>query len=335
MDDILGAMLPALPGPAAGRAAPGRVLLASPHGWCAGVDRAVTAVRTALERYGPPVYVRRQIVHNEGVVAALQDEGAIFVQEIGEVPEGAITVFSAHGVAPAVRAEAAGRNLRTIDATCPLVTKVHREARRLARDHYDIVLIGQPGHDEVIGTAGQVAANLQLVSSPADVARLQVRDPARVAWLSQTTLSVDEVAAVVSHLRRRFPALVDPPSDDICYAAQNRQLAVRNIAGDCDLVLVVGSASSHNSGRLVRVAIDAGASAAYLVDAAADIDPQWLHGASTVGVTSGASAPEVAVEGVLAWLAEHGFSDVREVRSAQENQQFAPPRELRMPAVPR
>jgi 4-hydroxy-3-methylbut-2-en-1-yl diphosphate reductase len=309
--------------------APGRVLLASPHGWCAGVDRAVAAVHEALERYGPPVYVRRQIVHNTHVAAALQDLGAVFVDEISQIPPGAVTVFSAHGVAPAVRAEAVGRNLQTIDATCPLVTKVHNEARRLARDDYDIVLIGQPGHDEVIGTTGQAPAHIHLVSSPDDVAGLQVRNPAKVAWLSQTTLSIDETAIVVEKLRQRFASLLDPPSDDICYAAQNRQLAIKRIAGDCDLVLVVGSANSHNSGRLVQVAIAAGAGAAYLVDAAADIDPRWLHGVSTVGVTSGASAPEAGVRGVLAWLAEHGFSNVREVRLAQEHQRFGPPRELR------
>jgi 4-hydroxy-3-methylbut-2-enyl diphosphate reductase len=314
---------------------PGRVLLASPHGWCAGVDRAVAAVDEALARYGPPVYVRRQIVHNKHVVAALQERGAVFVDEVGQVPEGAVTVFSAHGVAPSVRTEAAGRSLRTIDATCPLVTKVHKEARRLARDGYDIVLIGQPGHDEVIGTTGQAPERIHLVTTPDDVSRLQVRDPARVAWLSQTTLSVDETAAVVEKLRQRFATLLDPPSDDICYAAQNRQLAVKRIAGDCELVLVVGSASSHNSGRLVQVAITAGAGAAYLVDAAADIEPRWLCGVSTVGVTSGASAPESAVRGVLAWLAEHGFSDLREVRSAQERQRFAPPRELRRHAATR
>jgi 4-hydroxy-3-methylbut-2-en-1-yl diphosphate reductase len=328
MDDGVRTEPPGLPGSGGGRHSPGHVLLASPHGWCAGVDRAVTAVHQALERYGPPVYVRRQIVHNKDVVTSLEDRGVIFVEEISQVPPGAVTVLPAHGVAPAVRAEAAGRDLRTIDTTCPLVTKVHNEARRLARDDYDIVLIGQPGHDEVIGTTGQAPAHTHLITSPGDVAQLQVRDPARVAWLSQTTLSVDETAVVVRKLRQRYPLLLDPPSDDICYAAQNRQLAVKNIAADCDLILVVGSANSHNSGRLVQVAITAGA-AAYLVDAAVDIDPRWLHGVSTVGVSSGASVPEAAVLGVLAWLAEHGFSDVREVRSAREPQRFAPPRELR------
>jgi 4-hydroxy-3-methylbut-2-en-1-yl diphosphate reductase len=221
----------------------GRVLLASPHGWCAGVDRAVTAVETALERYGPPVYVRRQIVHNNEVVTSLQDRGVIFVDEVSQVPEGAITIFSAHGVAPAVREEAARRDLRTIDATCPLVTKVHQEARRLAARNYDIVLIGQPGHDEVVGTTGQAPAHMHLVSSPGDVPNLHVRDPVKVAWLSQTTLSVEETATVVAKLRERFPALLDPPSEDICYAARNRQLAVLAIAGDSDLMLVVGSAN--------------------------------------------------------------------------------------------
>jgi 4-hydroxy-3-methylbut-2-enyl diphosphate reductase len=312
-----------------GRQPPGRVLLACPHGWCAGVDRAVTAVEQALERYGPPVYVRRQIVHNTDVVTSLQHRGVIFVDEVSQVPDGAITVFPAHGVAPAVRAEAASRQLPTIDATCPLVTKVHNEARRLAAGDYDIVLIGQRGHDEVIGTTGQAPAHMHLVSSPDDVPHLRVRDPAKVAWLSQTTLSVDETAAVVAKLRGRFASLLDPPSDDICYAAQNRQLAVKAIAGDCDLVLVVGSANSHNSARLVQVALVAGARAARLIDAAADIDPQWLHGVSTVGVSAGASAPLAAVNGVLAWLAERGFSDLREVRSAQEHRRFALPPELR------
>jgi 4-hydroxy-3-methylbut-2-enyl diphosphate reductase len=323
--------------PDGGREPAGRVLLASPHGWCAGVDRAVKTVETALERYGPPVYVRRQIVHNDDVVAALQDRGVVFVEEVSEVPEGAITVFSAHGVAPAVREEAARRGLATIDATCPLVTKVHQEARRLAAADYDIVLIGQAGHDEVVGTTGQAPAHMHLVSDPGDVPRVQVRDPARVAWLSQTTLSVQETAAVVARLRERFPALVDPPSDDICYAAQNRQLAVSAIAGDCDLMLVVGSASSHNSGRLVQVARAAGARAAYLIGSAADIDPRWLQGVSTVGVSSGASAPEARVKGVLAWLAERGISDLREVRSAREHRRFALPPELRRdlrPATP-
>ncbi len=250
---------PSFPAKSGGPEPAGRVLLASPHGWCAGVDRAVKAVETALERYGPPVYVRRQIVHNHDVVASLRDRGAVFVDEVSQVPEGAITVFSAHGVAPAVREEAARRDLRTIDATCPLVTKVHHEARRLAAGDYDIVLIGQPGHDEVVGTTGQAPARTHLVSGPGDVPHLRVRDPARVAWLSQTTLSVDETAAVVDKLRERFPALLDPPSDDICYAAQNRQFAVRVIAADCDLMLVAGSANSHNSGRLVQVALAAGA----------------------------------------------------------------------------
>jgi 4-hydroxy-3-methylbut-2-enyl diphosphate reductase len=317
-----------------GRESAGRVLLASPHGWCAGVDRAVKAVETALERYGPPVYVRRQIVHNDDVVASLRERGAVFVEEVSEVPEGAVTVFSAHGVAPSVREEAARRSLRTIDATCPLVTKVHQEARRLAAGNYDIVLIGQRGHDEVVGTTGQAPAHTHLVSGPGDVPHLQVRDPGRVAWLSQTTLSVEETAVVVGRLRERFPALLDPPSDDICYAAQNRQLAVRAIAGDCDLMLVVGSASSHNSGRLVEVARAAGARAAYLIGSAAEIDPRWLHGVSTVGVSSGASAPEARVRGVLAWLAERSFSDLREVRSAREHRRFALPPELRRDLCP-
>jgi 4-hydroxy-3-methylbut-2-enyl diphosphate reductase len=293
------------------------------------VDRAVTAVEKALERYGPPVFVRRQIVHNTDVVASLRDRGAIFVDEVSQVPAGAIIVFSAHGVAPAVRAEAARRQLRTIDATCPLVTKVHNEARRLAAADYDIVLIGQRGHDEVVGTTGQAPAHMHLISSPDEVPQLRVRDPAKIAWISQTTLSVDETAAVAGKLRERFALLLDPPSDDICYAAQNRQLAVKAIAGDCDLVLVAGSANSHNSAQLVQVALAAGARAARLIDTAASIDPQWLHGVSTVGVSAGASAPQAAVQGVLTWLADHGFTDLREVQSAREHQRFALPLELR------
>src|SRR6266542_3559309 len=284
-----------------------RVLLAKPRGFCAGVDRAVIAVEKALDHYGPPVYVRKQIVHNIHVVRTLQARGAIFVEETDEVPEGAIVVFSAHGVSPAVHEEAAARRLRTIDATCPLVTKVHNEARRFADSDYDILLIGHAGHEEVEGTAGEAPDHVRLVDGPAAAATVPVRDPEKVVWLSQTTLSVDETLQTVAALRERFPTLADPPSDDICYATQNRQSAVKEIATDSDLVIVVGSANSSNSVRLVEVALDAGAPAAYLVEDASAIDPAWLEGVSTVGVTSGASVPEALVRGLLEYLAGHGF----------------------------
>src|SRR3712207_1070970 len=267
------------------------VLLAAPRGYCAGVDRAVVTVEKALELYGAPVYVRKQIVHNRHVVAGLEARGAVFVDELDEVPPGATVVFSAHGVSPAVHAQAAERALKTIDATCPLVTKVHHEARRFAAGDYDILLIGHAGHEEVEGTAGEAPANIQLVESPADVAKVEVRDPSKVAWLSQTTLSVDETMAVVTAIRERFPALLDPPSDDICYATQNRQLAIKEISRAADLVLVVGSGNSSNSVRLVEVALEAGAKAAHRVDDASEIDEAWLDGVSTVSVTSGASVP--------------------------------------------
>src|SRR5215467_4089561 len=269
-----------------------RVLLAKPRGYCAGVDRAVQAVEKALERFGAPVYVRKQIVHNTHVVRSLEQRGAIFVDETEAVPEGAVVVFSAHGVSPEVREEAKGRGLRTIDATCPLVTKVHNEARRFAAQDYDILLIGHEGHEEVIGTTGEAPAHIHLVDGPAGSDSVQVRDPAKVAWLSQTTLSVDETTQTVAALRERFPQLLDPPSDDICYATQNRQTAVKAIAAESDLVLVVGSQNSSNSVRLVEVALDGGADAAYLVDDASALRPEWLEGVSTVGLTSGASVPE-------------------------------------------
>ncbi|HEY7592728.1 MAG TPA: 4-hydroxy-3-methylbut-2-enyl diphosphate reductase [Actinophytocola sp.] len=306
-----------------------RVLLAKPRGYCAGVDRAVVTVEKALETYGPPVYVRKEIVHNRHVVETLTERGAIFVDEADEVPEGALVVFSAHGVAPAVHDQAAARQLRTIDATCPLVTKVHQEAKRFARDDYDILLIGHEGHEEVEGTSGEAPTHIQLVDSPEDVDRVTVRDPAKVVWLSQTTLSVDETMERVDQLRSRFPELQDPPSDDICYATQNRQVAVKAMASECDLVLVVGSRNSSNSKRLVEVALQAGASAAYLVDYAREVDPAWLDGVSTVGVTSGASVPDVLVMELLAWLAERGWADVHEVTTANEKVAFALPRELR------
>jgi 4-hydroxy-3-methylbut-2-enyl diphosphate reductase len=308
------------------------VLLAKPRGYCAGVDRAVLTVEKALERFGAPVYVRKQIVHNTHVVRSLEDRGAIFVDETESVPEGSVVVFSAHGVSPAVREEARDRGLRTIDATCPLVTKVHNEARRFAAQDYDILLIGHEGHEEVVGTTGEAPAHIHLVDGSAGSDTVEVRDPAKVAWLSQTTLSVDETTETVSALRKRFPLLIDPPSDDICYATQNRQVAVKQIAADSDVVIVVGSLNSSNSVRLVEVARDAGARAAYLVDDASGIDPSWLDGVSTVGVTSGASVPEDLVAGVLAQLADSGFTDVEEVEAVQERMVFGLPRELRKPA---
>jgi len=306
-----------------------RVLLARPRGYCAGVDRAVQTVERALESYGAPIYVRKQIVHNSHVVRTLEAKGAIFVDETAEVPEGEIIVFSAHGVAPVVRDEAAQRRLRSIDATCPLVTKVHMEARRFAAADYDILLIGHNGHEEVVGTTGEAPTNIHLVQSPAEVAAVSVRDPDRVAFLSQTTLSVDETNLTVDALRQRFPALQGPPSDDICYATQNRQIAVKEIARQAELVLVVGSRNSSNSVRLVEVALDAGASAAYLVDSADQVVDGWLDGVTTVGVTSGASVPEELVAEVLDWLAARGFGDVVEVESAREHLLFALPPELR------
>ena len=306
-----------------------RVLVARPRGYCAGVDRAVATVEKALEQYGAPIYVRKQIVHNTHVVRTLEKRGAIFVDETDEVPEGAIVIFSAHGVSPAVHEEAARRSLKTIDATCPLVTKVHNEAKRFAAKDYDILLIGHEGHEEVEGTAGEAPDHIRLVDGPDGVEKVQVRDPNRVVWLSQTTLSVDETRQTVARLRERFPNLIDPPSDDICYATQNRQTAVKEIAARSDLVIVVGSNNSSNSKRLVEVAKDAGAPAAYLVDDASYIEESWLEGVTTVGLTSGASVPEELVEGVLARLATYGFTDVEEVESVAEHMRFALPHELR------
>lgn len=306
-----------------------RVLVAKPRGYCAGVDRAVQAVERALEQYGAPIYVRKQIVHNTHVVKTLEERGAIFVEETEEVPEGAIVVFSAHGVAPAVHEEAASRRLQTIDATCPLVTKVHNEAKRFAAKDYDILLIGHEGHEEVEGTAGEAPEHIQLVDGLDGVEGVSVRDPEKVVWLSQTTLSVDETTETVARLRTRFPNLIDPPSDDICYATSNRQTAVKQIAAESDLVIVVGSGNSSNSKRLVEVAKDYGAAASYLVDDASFVRDEWLEGVRTVGLTSGASVPEELVRGVLAKLAEHGFTDVEEVESVQESMRFALPHELR------
>ena len=306
-----------------------RVLLAKPRGYCAGVDRAVQTVEKALERFGAPVYVRKQIVHNTHVVRTLEQRGAVFVEEAEEVPEGAVVVFSAHGVAPEVREDAARRGLRAIDATCPLVTKVHSEARRFAAQDYDILLIGHEGHEEIVGTTGEAPEHIRLVDGPADSQSVQIRDPGKVVWLSQTTLSVDETNETVAALRERFPQLADPPSDDICYATQNRQAAVKQIAAESDLVIVVGSRNSSNSVRLVEVALDAGAPAAYLVDDASGIDQAWLDGVLTVGVTSGASVPEDLVSGVLDRLAASGFGTVAEVEVVPERMVFALPHELR------
>ncbi|MET0188463.1 MAG: 4-hydroxy-3-methylbut-2-enyl diphosphate reductase [Pseudonocardia sediminis] len=306
-----------------------QVLLAKPRGYCAGVDRAVEAVEQALDQHGAPVYVRKEIVHNRHVVETLSDRGAIFVEEADQVPEGAMVVFSAHGVSPAVREQAKARELRTIDATCPLVTKVHQEAKRFAREDYDILLVGHNGHEEVEGTSGEAPEHIQIVESAADVDGVTVRDPEKVVWLSQTTLSVDETMQTVRALREKFPALQNPPSDDICYATQNRQVAVKAMAPRCDLVLVVGSRNSSNSVRLVEVALTAGAGASYLIDYAKEIDDTWLEGVGTIGVTSGASVPEVLVRGVVDYLAERGWGSVEEIDTAEETLTFSLPRELR------
>ncbi|MCD2187280.1 4-hydroxy-3-methylbut-2-enyl diphosphate reductase [Actinomycetospora soli] len=306
-----------------------KVLLAKPRGYCAGVDRAVVAVEKALETYGPPVYVRKEIVHNRHVVNTLAARGAVFVEDTTQVPEGATVVFSAHGVSPAVHAEAAQRELKTIDATCPLVTKVHQEAKRFAREDYDILLIGHEGHEEVEGTSGEAPEHIQVVDGPAAVDSVEVRDPEKVIWLSQTTLSVDETMQTVSALRERFPALADPPSDDICYATQNRQVAVKAMAPQCELVIVVGSKNSSNSVRLVEVALQAGAKDSHLVDHAGEIDETWLEGVRTVGVTSGASVPEILVGEVLHWLADRGYAEVEEITTANEKLTFSLPRELK------
>jgi 4-hydroxy-3-methylbut-2-enyl diphosphate reductase len=282
-----------------------------------------------LEQYGAPVYVRKQIVHNTHVVKTLEAKGAVFVEETEEVPEGEIVVFSAHGVSPAVHSEAEQRKLRTIDATCPLVTKVHNEAKRFAGQDYGILLIGHEGHEEVEGTAGEAPEHIQLVDGLGSVDGIQVKDPEKLVWLSQTTLSVDETVETVARLKERFPTLIDPPSDDICYATQNRQVAVKEIAAQCQLMIVVGSENSSNSKRLVEVAKDHGADASYLVDNATFIRDEWLDGVTTVGVTSGASVPEELVDQVLARLAQHGFGDVEEVESVRESMRFSLPHELR------
>ena len=306
-----------------------RVVVAAPRGYCAGVDRAVVTVEKALERFGAPVYVRKQIVHNKHVVEGLEAKGAIFVEELDEVPDGALVIFSAHGISPAVRAEATQRGLNTIDATCPLVTKVHHEAKRFAEQGLPILLIGHDGHEEVEGTTGEAPEHITLIQHPEDVDGIDLPTDQPVAWLSQTTLSVDETAQTVNRLRDRFPNLVDPPSDDICYATQNRQDAVRQIAGHSDLMIVVGSSNSSNSVRLVEVALDAGAQAAYRVDDASELDTAWFAGVSQIGVTSGASVPESLVEGVLRRLVELGYPPAVEERLVEESLTFSLPPQLR------
>ncbi|MEX0913788.1 MAG: 4-hydroxy-3-methylbut-2-enyl diphosphate reductase [Demequina sp.] len=306
-----------------------RVLLAAPRGYCAGVDRAVIAVEKALELHGAPIYVRKEIVHNKYVVETLSERGAIFVNETDEVPEGARVVFSAHGVSPAVKESAAARNLSTIDATCPLVTKVHKEAVRFARAEQTILLIGHDGHEEVEGTAGHALAYTIVVNSPDDADRIEVADPDNVVWLSQTTLSVDETMETVARLRARFPNLQDPPSDDICYATQNRQVAVKKMAPECDVLIVVGSANSSNSVRLVEVASQAGAKASHRVDRHTELQDEWFDDVVTVGVTSGASVPEILVRDVLDDLAARGYETVDEVRTATEDLMFSLPKEIR------
>ena len=306
-----------------------RVLLAKPRGYCAGVDRAVQTVEEALKLYGPPIYVRKEIVHNRHVVSTLEARGAIFVDENAEVPEGATVIFSAHGVAPEVHEQAAARSLKAIDATCPLVTKVHQEAKRFAAEDYDILLIGHEGHEEVIGTSGEAPEHIQLVDGPDGADKVTVRDPAKVVWLSQTTLSVDETLETVARLKTRLPLLQSPPSDDICYATSNRQDAVKAMAPNCDVVLVIGSQNSSNSQRLREVAVIAGARAAHLIDYAHEVRDEWLADATTVGVTSGASVPDELVMDLLDRLAERGFNDVAEVTTAQEKLVFSLPQELK------
>ena len=306
-----------------------RVLLAAPRGYCAGVDRAVITVEKALDLYGAPVYVRKQIVHNKHVVATLEKRGAIFVEDTNEVPEGAIVVFSAHGVSPAVHEEAAQRQLKTIDATCPLVTKVHQEAKRFAKDNMQILLIGHHGHEEVEGTAGEAPEHITVVDGLDGARNVQVDPTKKVAWLSQTTLSVDETLEAVGILKERFPQLMDPPSDDICYATQNRQTAIKQIAPQADLILVVGSTNSSNSVRLVEVAKEYGAKAGYLIDYASEVKDEWFAGVETIGVSSGASVPEILVTDLLDELARRGYSDVETVTATEESLLFAIPPELR------
>jgi 4-hydroxy-3-methylbut-2-enyl diphosphate reductase len=306
-----------------------KVLLAAPRGYCAGVDRAVVTVTKAIDLYGAPVYVRKQIVHNIHVVQTLEARGAIFVDETDEVPEGATVIFSAHGVSPAVHAQAAARSLKTIDATCPLVTKVHHEVRRFASEDYQILLIGHEGHEEVEGTAGEAPDNVLLIDGLDDVRNVVVKDESKLIWLSQTTLSVDETMQTVDALKKRFPLLQSPPSDDICYETQNRQLAVKEIAANCDLLIVVGSTNSSNSVRLVEVALESGTKASYLIDYASQVKDEWFEGVTTVGVTSGASVPEILVEDLLIELKKRGFDDVEVITKMEEHLLFSLPVELR------
>ena len=305
-----------------------KLLLAAPRGYCAGVDRAVQTVERALEVHGPPVYVRKQIVHNKHVVEQLSERGAIFVEDVGEIPEGALTVFSAHGVAPSVRASAERRGLQTIDATCPLVTKVHREAVAFAQDGYTIVLVGHTGHEEVQGTMGEAPQHIVLVENEQDVDELVVEDPERVAYVTQTTLSVDETSSIVARLRERFPTIRGPRTDDICYATTNRQAAVKQMAGDCDLMLVIGSRNSSNSVRLVEVAKDCGTEA-HLIDNASEIREEWLEGKRVVGVTSGASAPDDLVQDLLDFFRARGVEEVSEVHVVREDVRFMLPKPIR------
>jgi 4-hydroxy-3-methylbut-2-enyl diphosphate reductase len=308
--------------------APKRVLLAAPRGYCAGVDRAVQAVEQALELHGPPVYVRKEIVHNKHVVSQLAERGAIFVDQETEVPEGELVVFSAHGVAPSVHANAESRNLKTIDATCPLVTKVHVEARKFAEQGYTIVLIGHEGHEEVEGTTGEAPESIVLVQTAADVDGLEVSDPDRVAYITQTTLSVDETSQIIARLREKFPKITAPKSDDICYATTNRQIAVKQLAREADLVLVIGSTNSSNSQRLVDVTRELG-TASHLIDNASQVREEWLDSVETVGITSGASAPEELVEELVSFFRERGADDVSELRTVDEDVRFMLPKEIR------
>jgi 4-hydroxy-3-methylbut-2-en-1-yl diphosphate reductase len=307
---------------------PEKLLLAAPRGYCAGVDRAVQTVERALELHGAPVYVRKEIVHNKTVVEQLRARGAVFVESVADVPEGATVVFSAHGVAPSVHAKAAARSLATIDATCPLVTKVHVEAKKFAADGYTIVLIGHAGHEEVEGTMGEAPENILLVQTEDDVDQLEVEDPERIAYISQTTLSVDETRAIINRLRRRFPAIIGPRTDDICYATTNRQAAVKQLAAHCDLVLVIGSRNSSNSNRLVEVAREHGADS-YLIDSEAEVREEWLEGKQVVGITSGASAPESLVQRLVEFFRGRGTSDVRELEVVQEDVRFMLPKVIR------
>jgi 4-hydroxy-3-methylbut-2-en-1-yl diphosphate reductase len=307
---------------------PSRVLLAAPRGYCAGVDRAVQTVEHALDLYGEPIYVRKEIVHNKHVVHELEKRGAIFVEQETEVPEGQMVVFSAHGVAPSVHENAEKRRLRTIDATCPLVTKVHVEARKFAQEGYTIVLIGHEGHEEVEGTTGEAPENIVLVQTEADVDDLEVDDPDRIAYITQTTLSVDETSSIIARLKEKFPNAVGPKTDDICYATTNRQYAVKELARECDLVLVIGSTNSSNSNRLVEVAREHGA-ASHLIDNHLQVDEAWLDGVETVGITSGASAPEELVERLLTFFRERGATDVSELRTVDEDVRFMLPGEIR------